>query len=147
MTNQYTWRQERQMLEDSYAHRLLVEHNIKEVTTQRQAKNGTREFEFPVPAYSKQRLEWFKYKKYNLKDLPRLRLATFESGMVRKQNGGDRAYQINPQYKQNQRNVWLDSDGKIVVKEYVGNARALIYNPLARMVYMLNYYLKNYKQL
>ena len=82
MTNQYTWRQERQMLEDSYARRLLVEHNIKEVTTQRQAKNGTREFEFPVPCYSKQRLEWFKYKKYNLKDLPRLRLATFESGMI-----------------------------------------------------------------
>ena len=81
MTNQYTWRQERQMLEDSYARRLLVEHNIKEVTTQRQAKNGTREFEFPVPAYSKQRLEWFKYKKHNLKDLPRLRLATFESGI------------------------------------------------------------------
>lgn len=38
MTNQYTWRQERQMLEDSYARRLLVEYNIKEVTTQRQAK-------------------------------------------------------------------------------------------------------------
>ena len=53
MTNQYTWRQERQMLEDSYARRLLVEHNIKEVTTQKQAKNGTREFEFPVPCYSK----------------------------------------------------------------------------------------------
>jgi len=146
MTNQYTWRQERQMLEDSYARRLLVEYNIKEVTTQRQAKNGTREFEFPVPCYSKQRLEWFKYKKYNLKDLPRLRLATFESGMVRKQNGGDRAYQINPQYKQNQRYVWLNSDNEVAVKEFVGNARALIHNPLTRMVYMLNYYLKNYKQ-
>ena len=124
MTNQYTWRQERQMLEDSYARRLLVEYNIKEVTTQRQAKNGTREFEFPVPCYSKQRLEWFKYKKYNLKDLPRLRLA---------------------QYKQNQRYVWLNSDNEVTVKEFVGNARALIHNPLTRMVYMLNYYLKNYK--
>ena len=45
MTNQYTWRQENQMLEDSFARALLIEHNIKEVTTQRQAKNGTREFE------------------------------------------------------------------------------------------------------
>ena len=152
MTNTYTWRQERQMLEDSYARRLLIEHNIKEVTTQRQAKNGTREFEFPVPSYSKQRLEWFKYKNktngslINLKDLPRLRLATFESGMVRKQNGNDRAYQINPQYKQNMRNVWLNNDGEIVIHAYVGNARALIHNPLARMVYLLNYYLKNYKK-
>jgi len=145
MRNTYTWQQERQMLEDSYARRLLIEHNIKEVTTQRQAKNGTREFEFPVPAYSKQRLEWFKYKKYNLKDLPRLRLATFKSGMVRKQNGGDRAYQINPQYKQNVRTVW-EKNGKMVVREDISNARALIHNPLTRMVYMLNYYLKNYKK-
>ena len=42
------WRQERQALEDAYARRLLVEYNIREVTTQRQAKNDTREFEFPV---------------------------------------------------------------------------------------------------
>jgi hypothetical protein len=49
-TNKYTWRQEQQMLEDSFARALLVEYNIKEVTTQRQAKNGTREFEFPVPS-------------------------------------------------------------------------------------------------
>ena len=48
--NKYTWQQENQMLEDSFARRLLIEYNIKEVTTQRQAINGTREFEFPVPA-------------------------------------------------------------------------------------------------
>ena len=48
--NKYTWQQENQMLEDSFARRLLIEHNIKEVTTQRQAINGTREFEFPVPS-------------------------------------------------------------------------------------------------
>ena len=146
MTNKYTWRQERQMLEDSYARRLLIEHNIKEVTTQRQAKNGTREFEFPVPAYTKERLKWFQEKRGSTwwKDLPRLRIACFESGYVRKQNGADRAYQLNPQYKQNVRNVWLNNDGEIVINEYIGNARALIYNPLARMAYMLKYYLKNY---
>ena len=33
-TTKYTWRQENQMLEDSFARRLLIEHNIKEVTTQ-----------------------------------------------------------------------------------------------------------------
>ena len=46
--NKYTWRQEQQMLEDSFARSLLVEHNIKEVTTQRQAKNGTRQFLLPT---------------------------------------------------------------------------------------------------
>ena len=48
------WRQEKQALEDAYARRLLIEYNIQEVTTQRQAKNATREFEFPVKTkYSK----------------------------------------------------------------------------------------------
>ena len=38
MQNTYTWQQERQMLTDAFARRMLVEHNLKEVTTQRQAK-------------------------------------------------------------------------------------------------------------
>ena len=42
------WKLEQEALENAFARRLLVEYNIKEVTTQRQAKNGTREFEFPV---------------------------------------------------------------------------------------------------
>ena len=133
MTNKYTWREERQMLEDSYARRLLIEHNIKEITTQRQAKNGTREFEFPCPS----RPEW--------KNSARLRLATFKSGYVRRQNGCYSAYQINPQYKQKKRYVHLNEHNVPVVEEFIGNARALIHNPLTRMVYMLNYYLKNYK--
>ena len=47
------YKQEQQALEDAYARRLLIEYNIREVTTQRQAKNGTREFEFPVPCHPK----------------------------------------------------------------------------------------------
>jgi len=132
--SKYTWQQERQMLEDSYARRLLVEYNIKEITTQRQAKNGTREFEFPCPS----RPGW--------KKSERLRLATFKSGYVRKQNGCHSAYQINPQYTQKQQWVSLNSDGLIEIHKGEGKARALIHNPLTRMVYMLNYYLKNWKK-
>ncbi len=139
MRNTYTWREEAQMLEDSYARRLLIEHNIKEVTTQRQAKNGTREFEFPCPASP----YWQSNKKGHSK---RLRLAVFESGYVRRQNGCYSAYQINPQYKQETRRVITNSNGEIEVRKFTGKARALIHNPLTRMVYMLNYYLKNYKQ-
>jgi hypothetical protein len=51
------WRQEQEALENAYARALLIEYGIKEVTSQRQAKNGTREFEFPVkPKYSKKPL-------------------------------------------------------------------------------------------
>ena len=46
----YTWKEEQQMLEDAFVRQLLIKYNIKEVTTQRLAINGTREFEFPVPA-------------------------------------------------------------------------------------------------
>ena len=49
MTN---YRKEQEALENAYARRLLIEYNIREVTTQRQAKNGTREFEFPVSSLS-----------------------------------------------------------------------------------------------
>lgn len=44
------WKLKQESLENAFARRLLVEYNIKEVTTQRQAKNETREFEFPVPS-------------------------------------------------------------------------------------------------
>jgi hypothetical protein len=138
------WQQEQFMLEEQFVKRLLLEYGIREVTTQRQAKNGTREFEFPVPAYTKQRLEWYKRKKYEFKDLPRLRIACFKSGYVRKQNGQCRAYQLNPVYEQNNRWVWMRDNGELYTSEHINKARALIYSPLVRLNFMLNYYLKNY---
>ena len=131
-------------LEEKFVKRMLTDYGIRKVTTQRQAKNGTREFEFPVPCYSKQRLEWFKRKKYNLKELPRLRIASFKSGYVRKQNGAYTAYQLNPQYQQNQKWVWQRENGEIYISDAVCNARALIYSPITRLNFILKYYLKNY---
>ena len=51
--------------ENDFVQSMLVDYGIREVTTAKQAKNGTREFEFPVPCYSKYRLKWFKKKKYD----------------------------------------------------------------------------------
>jgi hypothetical protein len=48
--------------ENEFVKTMLVDYGIREVTTPKQAKNGTREFEFPVPSYSKERLKWFNYK-------------------------------------------------------------------------------------
>jgi hypothetical protein len=135
---------EQKYLEANFVFELLTKYNIKEVTTQRQAKNGTREFEFPVPAYTKQRLNWYKRKKYEFKDLPRLRIACFKSGYVRKQNGADRAYQLNPTYEQNYRCVWQRDNGELYTSKGMTKARALIYSPITRLNFMLNYYLKNY---
>ena len=130
-TNKYTWRQEQQMLEDSFARALLVEHNIKEITTQRQAINGTREFEFPVPSR----------KRY--KNGENLRLAVFKSGYVRNQNSCSSNYQLNPTYKREKRWVFLEGD-KTVTKKYTTTSRAKIYSGMARLQYMLEFYLRNY---
>jgi hypothetical protein len=143
---------EQKDLEANFVFELLTKYNIREVTTQKQAKNETREFEFPVPSFSKERLNYYtkhSNPKCKVKDLPRLRLACFKSGYVRKQNGADRAYQLNPTYTQNQRYVWMrkgefTESSELYTKEYKAKARALITSPIVRLNYMLNYYLKNY---
>ena len=126
------WQQEQEALENAFARQLLLKYNIKEVTTQRQAKNGTREFEFPVPCHPK-----------HYYSVGNLRLACFKSGTVRKQNGTYSPYQLNKQYKQNRRTTFLTENG-LETNEYIGTARALIWSQLARMNYMLEYYLRNY---
>ncbi len=149
MTN---WQKEQFLLEEQFVKRLLIDYGIREVTTQKQAKNGTREFEFPVPSFSKQRLKYYITKSNpvcNVKDLPRLRIACFKSGYVRKQNGADRAYQLNPTYNQEQRYVWMrqgdfTESSELYTTKFVTKARALITSPIVRLNYMLNYYLKNY---
>lgn len=131
---------ERLALEDAFARRMLLDYDIREVTTRRQAKNGTREFEFPVSCFSKQMIKW---NGVNALPKDKLRMAVFKSGYVRKQNGAWSPYQINPVYKQNQRWMYI-RDGELYTSKWVGQARELIGSQLARMNYMLNYYLKNY---
>ena len=131
------WRKKQLALEDAYARNLLMNYNIKEVTTKKQALNGTREFEFPVPARTAY------YNGELMFSQERLRLAVFKSGYVRNQNSCGRTYQLNKQYKQNVRWTFLTPDG-IETREYTQTARALIYSGLARLNYMLEYYIKNY---
>ena len=131
------WRQERQALEDAYARRLLVEYNIREVTTQRQAKNGTREFEFPVPAWT------YKQNGKLIASDKRLRLACFKTGYVRNQNSCSSNYQLNKQYKQNIRYTLLDGNKLITIKGMM-IARERIYSGIARLNYMLEFYKRNY---
>ena len=144
--SKHTWQQEQEALENAFARQLLLKYNIKEVTTQRQAKNGTREFFSPVSTYQNTNgyyKNWLKTQGKSLKDTPRLRIACFKSGYVRKQNGTYSPYQLNKTYKQEQRTTFL-IDGKLETKKYRGIARAKIWSSLARMNYMLEYYLRNY---
>ena len=127
-----TWQLENEALENAFARRLLVEYNIKEVTTQRQAKNETRVFEFPVPARKR------------LPNGKRLQLACFKTGYVRNQNSCYSNYQLNPVYKQEQRQIFLTDNGALKTIKYEGITRTKIWNSMARMKFMLDFYLRNY---
>ena len=124
MNNTYTWQQEQQMLTDAFARRMLVEHNLKEVTTQRQAKNGTRIFLCPGGEL----------------------LGSYSSGYVRRCDSSDRIWQLNPKYQREDRWVWMYEDtSKTYVRRGTAWARALIYSEMTRLVFIVEYYLRNYK--
>jgi len=133
-----TWKLEQESYENAFARRLLVEYNIKEVTTQRQAKNGTREFEFPVSATSP------KTRYTNYKSKNKLRLAVYKSGYVRNVNSCSSNYQLNPVYKSERRQMFLTEKGKLKTYIYDSVTRVKIWNTMARMKFMLDFYLKNY---
>ena len=89
-TNDYY--REKRALEDAFVNKMLLDYDIREVTTQRQAKNGTRTFEFPVSCVSpRTRFRDFKSK-------TKLRMAVYKSGMVRKLNGAWCPYPVNRRY-------------------------------------------------
>ena len=103
------WKQEQEALENAYVRQLLIKYNIKETTTQRQAINGTREFEFPVPARKRYYNGKLKYSG------ERLRLACFKTGYVRNQNSCYSNYQLNPTYKRKKKWVFLESTGTVTI--------------------------------
>ena len=110
---------------------------IKEITTERQEKNGTRIFQLPIK----------KHNKY-------IQVGSFKSGNVRRMDcegyrGGINHYQINKckpyveyykDYKWEQgRQVFT---GKY--RKYVGKSRILINKEEDRLKYLISYCLKNY---
>jgi hypothetical protein len=137
--NKTAWQLENEALENAFARRLLVEYNIKEVTTQRQAKNETREFEFPVPS------RYFHLKGERFASKIRLRLACYKSGYVRNVNSCSSNYQLNPVYKREQRQMFLTDKDTLKTYIYNGYTRTKIWNTMARMKFMLDFYLRNYK--
>ncbi len=118
MTN---WEKEQFMLEEQLVKHMLVNYDIREITTQRQAKNGTRQFKMPTGQ----------------------EIATYKSGMVRRCDSSDRVWQLNPKYKTKTRWVLLTEKG-LETREYDTWARALVYSGIARLNFILKYYLKNY---
>ena len=105
---------------------------IKEVSTYRQQKNGTRIFELPIIKYSS-----------------KIQVGSFKSGYVRRMNGGYTPYQLNkceptveyyPEYKWERGTQF--KTGKY--NKYVGKRRIRIMDEKDRLEYLIDYCLKNY---
>ena len=91
--------------------------DIKEVTTPRQALNGTREFELPI------KYRWGK----------NIRLASFKTGYVRNQNCCYSNYQLNKVVRYKEKG-----------NRYYNYKRILIPNEVDRLEYLLKFAVRNY---
>ena len=111
--------------------------SIKEITTSRQKKNGTRIFQLPIKKYGKF-----------------IKVGSFKSGYVRRMDcegyrGSISHYQINKcegvdyYYKAYE---WTGEEQKWTGKynKFVGKKRILIDNEYDRINYLITYCLKNY---
>ena len=133
------YQREKQALEDAFARNMLLRYDIREVTTRRQAKNGTRAFEFPVSSLSPKT----RYGNVKPSDFPKLRMAVYKSGMVRKLNGAWCPYPVNRRYSRLHKYTVMTS-GKLESRQYMTMAYETHMNIMVSLNYMLNYYLKNY---
>ena len=109
---------------------------IKDITTDRQVKNGTVIWQLPIKMYGQY-----------------IEVGSFKSGYVRRMNGGYTPYQLN---KRNYYDHYYKSyDGKWVDGEYVQKWNGkynkmttkgciFIPNEVERLEYLISYCLKNY---
>lgn len=116
------YKQRQDELVNMYATRMALDYNIIEVSTLKQKANGTRIFELPNGD----------------------KIGSFKSGYVRRCNDNSRHYQINRVYKQNIQYTVISGD-KLKTLKYINHARELITDPLARMLYIVEFCKRNYK--
>jgi len=106
--------------------RMLQFLDIKEITTKRQKKNGTREFELPIK-------DGYIGKK--------IRVASFASGYVRNQNSASSNYQLNKRC-QGEPEYFKLANGDY--RKFETRTCKLIPNEQDRLAYLISYCLKNY---
>ena len=113
---------------------------MKEITTERQKKNGTRIFQLPIKMHGQY-----------------IEVGSFKSGYVRRMNGGYTPYQLNkcePNVEYYKEYEWCtknDGNGDYGQQKwtgkyykYVGKSRILIDNEYDRINYLITFCLKNY---
>ena len=110
---------------------------IKDITTERQYKNGTIVWRLPI------KNEW----PGNQKNATFIEVASFDSGYVRNQNSGYSNYQLNkrcegePEYFDSGKK---DSMGRPLYTQFSTRSCVLIPIEIDRLEYLISYCLKNY---
>jgi len=110
----------------------------KDISTKRQKKNGTTIYKLPIKQYGQY-----------------IEVGSFESGYVRRMNGGYTAYQLNKcepniEYYKDYKTIWnkdrSDYTQKFTGKynRYVGKRRITIDTKEERLEHLITYCLKNY---
>ena len=111
--------------------RMLQFLNIKEVTTSKQKKNGTREFKLPMKdPYG-----------------AAIHVASFASGYIRRTKAGGYcpSWQLNKTKKQKRYVEMTDYDtGRPVIRTFHDTVRILIPDEQDRLEYLIAFCLKNY---
>ena len=111
--------------------RMLQFLDIQEVTTERQKKNGTREFKLPVKdQYGGE-----------------IHVASFASGYVRRTKAGGYcpSWQLNKTYKEKEYIHINDHEtGRPVIRTFNSVKRKLILDEQERLEYLISFCLKNY---
>ena len=119
------WEQVQQLQVNAYVERLLSSFDIKETTTDRQLKNGTRIFKYGD--------EFF---------------GVYKSGMVRKiirttLFNESSCYQLNLTRKRKTDYMFFEDNNKLTVRTYETVKRVPIVQELGRLVYLTEYLIKN----
>jgi hypothetical protein len=119
------WEQVQQLQVNAYVERLLSSFDIKETTTDRQLKNGTRIFKYGD--------EFF---------------GIYKSGMVRKiirttLFNESSCYQLNLTRKRKTDYMFFEDNNKLTVRTYETVKRVPIVQELGRLVYLTEYLIKN----
>ncbi len=108
----------------------------KNITTKRQKKNGTTIYRLPIKKYGQF-----------------IEVGSFQSGYVRRMNGGYTPYQLNkcePNVEYWPEHEWKTINGEYKqvktgkYNKYVGKRRIRIDNEVDRIEYLITYCLKNY---
>ena len=110
--------------------RMLQFLNIKEITTSRQKKNGTREFKLPI----------------NDPYGDAIHVASYNTGYVRRTRTSGRSdWQLNKTKKEKRYVEMNDYDtGRPIIRTFHDTVRILIDNEQDRLAYLISYCLKNY---